>query len=74
MAAKNVTIEMIAEEIGMGQRTIRKILRNSETLSAKAPGRGGRWLFTETDKDKVIAIIRAERENATPIDLSDIEV
>lgn len=74
MANANITIEMIAEMIDVKPRTIRKILRNSDALSAKAPGRGGRWLFAETDIEKVKAIIEKGHESQSVIDLSDVEV
>lgn len=72
MAAKNITIEMIAEEIEVSPRKIRKVLRANDSI--KAPGKGGRWLFAETDKDKIISIIRAGHESQSVIDLSDVEV
>lgn len=74
MAAKTFTIEDISEMIDVKPRTIRKILRNNESMNAKAPGRGGRWVFAEKDIDKVKAIIDAGRASNSVIDLEDIEV
>jgi hypothetical protein len=74
MAVKNITIEMIAEEMEIKPRTIRKILRNSDALSDKAPGRGGRWLFAETDIEKVKAIIESGHASQSVIDLSDVDI
>lgn len=72
MANANITIEMIAEEIEVNPRKIRKILRANDSI--KAPGKGGRYLFAEGDKEKIIAIIRKGNESQSVIDLSDVEV
>ncbi len=74
MAAKTFNIEDIAAEMDIKPRTIRKILRNNESMKDKQPGRGGRWTFAEKDIAKVKAIIDAGRASNSIIDLDDIEV
>jgi hypothetical protein len=73
MAAKTFTIDEISEMIEVKPRTIRKILRANESINAKAPGRGGRWLFAEKDLPKIKSIIESARANASVIDLDDVE-
>lgn len=72
MAAKNITIEDLSEMIDVNPRKIRKILRANDSI--KAPGKGGRWLFAETDIEKVKAIIEKGHESQSVIDLSDVEI
>lgn len=72
MAAKNITIEDLSDMIEVSPRKIRKILRANDSI--KAPGRGGRWLFAETDIEKVKAIIEKGNESQSVIDLSEVVI